>query len=265
MSNVGFSGPKKKAERNMHSPRRVDFTHDVLKKTPFDDSQPAPNSFSWQLWMDNQDIAQLALDSKYVQGIANGNLDPNSYGCYSIQDCAYCYNAKNDYLTIESIAHEKNKPEIASFAKARYDGYVTYIAQILKSWNLSNVDGIVLGKAAGDYVELEHMIANNAFSSLLGIVAMIPCDQLWSWLGDELVSYNTPKNIYDFWINDNQGWTGAYRLDNFVNQEIKQYPSDSQERELASMIYRACMICELNFFSSACDQQLMKMPDLSNL
>ena len=73
-------------------------------------------------------------------------------------------------------------------------------------------------------------------------------------------------NIYDFWIQDNtDSWEGAYRLDNFVNEYIKKYPLSSSEQELAAKIYQACMVCELNFFKSACSKSLIEMSTLDSI
>lgn len=244
------------------SPRRFDFTHDAFTNVTLDDSKPPTDSFSWKLWVDNLDIANEALNSKYIQGIANGNLDPISFGQYSIQDCAYCYGAQDDYLLIEHNAKQNNREMLAAFAKARYDGYVKYTNQILKEWHISNPSSILPGEAAQDYIEFEHKIAQLSSTPTMGVIAMIPCDQLWTWLAIELLGNNTPNNIYDFWITGNNDWNGSYRLDNFINSENQTHPINQL---LAQKVYRGSMICELNFFRSACGEQLMPLPDLSGL
>lgn len=253
-------------QKNAYLPRRVDFTHDILKNITWNESKPDPNSYSWKLWTDNLSIATLALNSKYVQGIAQGNLNPISFGQYSVQDAAYCFNAQNDYLTLEDRANKKQRVEMESFAKARYDSYVNYVESILKQWHISDATAILPGSAADNYIQLEHKIANSNHALILGIISMIPCSQLWAWLGDKLQKDIKPDNIYDFWIQDNtDSWGGAYRLDNFVNEQIKQYPMNPSEQELAGKIYQACMTCELNFFKSACDESQIEMPNLDNL
>ena len=33
------------------------------------------------------------MESKYIQGMASGTLDPDKYGGFMVQDAAYCFNA----------------------------------------------------------------------------------------------------------------------------------------------------------------------------
>lgn len=251
-------------QKNIYLPRRVDFSQDPLKDIPWNTSKPATDSFSWKLWTDNMDIANSALNSTYVQGVANGDLDPNSFGKYSIQDVAYCHNAKKDYQTLENRAIAAQRTEMAAFAEARYVSYTNYVDTLLKQWHISDPTAISPGPAAAEYIALEHFIANSNWPLLFGIISMIPCSQLWAWLGDQLKADIKPGNIYDFWIQENDSWHGSYRLDNFVNAQLLLHPMSAADEVMAGRIYKACMTCELNFFNSACDGIIVAMPDLDN-
>ncbi|MCG8459443.1 MAG: hypothetical protein MI919_24460, partial [Holophagales bacterium] len=67
--------------QSQRSPRRVDVVHPALAPIPLDDEAPPPeDSFAWKLWLECRDLAQDALATDYIQGIANGTLDPNVYG-----------------------------------------------------------------------------------------------------------------------------------------------------------------------------------------
>lgn len=251
-------------QKNIFLPRRVDFSHELLKNITWNTNKPDPDSFSWKLWTDSMDLARMALNSKYVQGVARGNLDPNSFGKYSVQDTAYCFNAKNDYQTIENRAIEKKRDVMAAFAKARYDSYTNYVDALLKQWHISDPNAISPGPAAQEYINLEHFVANSELPLLYGIISMIPCSQLWAWLGDELRGDIRPDNIYDFWIQENDSWHGSYRLDNFVNEQLKEHPMSKEDEELALKVYRGCMACEVNFFYSACGETLVSLPKFEN-
>lgn len=238
------------------SPRRIDFNHQALKKVEWDTSKPAEDSFAWRLWTQCLDLAQLALGTEFIQGIKNGSLDPRKYGRYDIQDCSYCVNGQRDYQEIELRAKAANLPEVALFAQARYDSYVSYTDELVKGWHLSGADAIKAGPAVQEYIEFERFVADT-MHPMYGIIAMIPCDQLWPWLAEQLASDNKPGNVYDFWITGNAGFKGAYRLDNFVNKKHQQCDLDEHK---ALFVFRSCMTCEVNFFRSACGQTALPMP-----
>jgi thiaminase (transcriptional activator TenA) len=238
------------------SPRRTNFDHPSLKALTFRDSPPPINSISWKLWLACQDIAQEALNTLYIQGIGEGNLNPDDYGQYTIEDCAYCFNAQNEYLITVNRAQADGYPELAAFAQARHDSYVKYTNELFAAWHLENPSALAPGPAAQLYINYEHYIACVAFP-IYGVVDMIPCDQLWTWLATQLPT--NPSNIYDFWITGNNDWTGAYRLDNFIDDWFSQYP-DFYDFETALYVYRTSMTCELNFFKSACGQPLLTLP-----
>jgi len=246
-------------QKTMRSPRRINFSHEALKNLTWNDKPPPSDSISWKLWQACQDIAQAALNTDYIQGIANGNLNPNNYGQYTIQDSVYCYNAQNDYLTIEKRANSENFPELAAFAKARYESYVSYTKETFSNWHIKEPSALSPSQAAQTYIDFEHLAATD-YSPIYGVVAMIPCDQLWPWLATQLKSKVSATNLYSFWITENEDWSGAYRLDNFIDAWFAKHPNIYSWND-ALYIYQSCMTCELNFFKSACGQALSSMPN----
>ncbi|MEM8637547.1 MAG: TenA family transcriptional regulator [Cyanobacteria bacterium P01_G01_bin.54] len=243
----------------MKSPRRFDLTHPALQKDALNnETKPPEDSISWRLWLAGQAIAQDALNTDYVQGIRQGNLDPNDYGQYTIQDCTYCAHAQDDYLTIEQRARNDSALDLASFAKARYDSYVKYTNEQLTAWHIKSPSALAPSPAAQTYIDFEHQIATT-YPPIYGVLAMIPCDQLWPWLAEQLNDQIKSSGIYSFWIKENIGFTGAYRLDNFIDAWFAQYP-EIYNWERALYVYQSCLTCELNFFKSACGQALSPMP-----
>ena len=247
-----------------HSPRKLDFTHAELLKLETDKSKPPENSIGWKLWTSSQDIANEALNSTFVQGIKEGTLSPDQYGHYSIQDCAYCHHGQNDYKEAADRATTEGFDQLAAFCVARYDSYASYTKSLLKGWHLSNVEALTPGPAAQAYIDFESMVAKTLHPIYI-IVAMLPCDQLWPWLGTTLAAekkeQKIPPNCYDFWITENDGqWGGSYRLDNFLNAWFAAYP-DVYDEALATWVMQSCMTCEVNFFRGACGQKLLPMPE----
>lgn len=84
----------------MPFPRLVDFTHELLAALDLDYAQPAAGSISAKLWAACQDLTNDALKSDFMQGLGKGTLSPDNYGQYTIQDCAYCVDAADDYKTM---------------------------------------------------------------------------------------------------------------------------------------------------------------------
>jgi len=247
----------------MRSPRRIDFDHPALSDTPLNDQAPPPDdSISWKLWLASHDVAHKALSSDYIQGVKKGTLAPTTYGRYSIQDAVYCYHAQADYQALESRATADGDLSLAAFAKARYDGYVQYTAETFEDWHIADAKAISPGSAARTYIELEHHIASQ-WSPIYGVIAMIPCEQLWAWLGSSLKSHATPGNLYSSWITENDDWSGGYRLDNFVDDWLAEHP-EAYDWESALFVFQSCMTCEANFFRSACGQEVLPMPTKKN-
>ncbi len=245
--------------KSMRSPRRIDTSHQALAAIPLNDKAPPPaDSISWALWLASRDIAQQALTTDYVQGLKKGTLDPNNYGQYTLQDAVYCYHAQDDYQTLESRASAEGHGQLAAFAKARLDSYVSYNKETFKAWHITDAKALSPADAAQTYIDFEHLLAQQ-WHPIYGLIGMIPCDQLWPWLATELKGDAGAGNLYSFWITGNADWGGAYRLDNFIDDWIAANQQD-YDWDSALFVYRSCMTCELNFFKSACGQALSPMP-----
>ncbi|MEM7245712.1 MAG: TenA family transcriptional regulator [Acidobacteriota bacterium] len=239
------------------SPRRLGDAPS-LQSVDVPTTPPPEDSISWKLWLGAQDLARDALQSDFVQGIANGSLDPNAYGHYSIQDVAYCVHGESDYAKTVERANAAGEPVLAAFAQARHDSYRSYTSSLLESWHLNNDQAVTPGPAARAYIDFEQMVASTLPPIYL-IVAMIPCDQLWPWLAEQVGPKVKPGNVYAFWPKENGGWHGAYRLDNFVDRWFADHP-DQHDEATATWVFRSCVTGEVNFFRSACGQSLLPMP-----
>ena len=245
--------------QNTSTPRRLNVQHPALQSIPLNDKAPPPDdSIAWKLWLACQDVAQEALNSDYVQGIKSGTLDPNRYGQYTLQDAVYCHHAQSDYQGLESRATAAGESALAAFAKARCESYASYNAHTFKTWHIQNADALAPGKAAQTYIDFEHQIANE-WEPIYGVLAMIPCDQLWSYLATQLKDDAGSGNLYSFWIKGNNDWGGAYRLDNFIDAWFAEHP-EVYNWDSALFVFRSCMTCEANFFRSTCGQDLLPMP-----
>lgn len=237
-----------------HPSRRMSLTaltmSGLLQKLNVD--PPPVDSPAWNLWMDptSQSLAQNALDTAYIQGIKNGNLDPGAYGGYSVQDYKYCSDALKDYRKAHSIAKKLGGSYdiMASFIHAKIESYKHYNESVSKQWHLRGASSISLSPPFNSYAESEAGLVSSD-TLIYFIVAMIPCEQLWAWLADQLQPSIQPGNVYGFWVNDNLSWHGAYLLDNFVNTWVSD--GGSYDPQVALTAYQASLNGEFQCFSNA--------------
>ncbi len=243
----------------MRPSRTIDFHNQALRDKSWNESRPPDDSISWRLWQASSDLAQMALESDYVQGIAHGNLNPDDYCRYTIQDLAYSYNGLQDCAVAESRAIAAGEDLLAAFTRARYDRLTNTINSASSALHINDPTAVVPGEAARAYIDFEHDIASE-LAPVYYVVASIPCLQLWSWLSSELEVDNVPSNIYRAWIIDNNDWSGAYSLDNFVDTWFESNAA-VYSWSTALEVYRGCMSGEVNFFRAACGQSMTLMPD----
>lgn len=242
------------------APRRLHHEHPALETLRLSSGPPPEDSFAWQLWMKSQDLAHEALRTDYIGGIAGGTLEPDIYGRYTVQDAVYCHHAEQDYRLAEKRARAVGEEEVAAFAQAHHESYQAYWKQTFSSWSIVKPGALMPSPAMERYVEVERKVAAGA-DPIYTVVAMLPCDALWAWLAEQLAASVSPTNLYSSWIVGNTGFTGAYHLNNFVNQWLAAHPGGA-DPETALAIFRACMTCEVNAFRAACGETLLPMPDL---
>ena len=246
----------------MSKSRQIQYSAEALA-TPFDPPEPAADAISSKLWDACQKIATDALESKFMQGLGDGTLDPTIYGQYTVQDCAYCAAAADDYKDLEAAAKKANEPGLASLAKEHYTSYESWVIKTyLPSWHIGNPNALVLNQAAKEYINHERA-AVTASHPIYAMVAQIACERLWPWLAEQLKPASPAHNVYAFWISDNYDYKKSYVLSNTIDQWFKSN-SDQYDHDTALWALQGSMTGELNLFLSACGQPIVPMPKLPN-
>ncbi|XP_038050170.1 uncharacterized protein LOC119723538 [Patiria miniata] len=253
-----MSSLRKKSIKNVRSPRRIaacvehlpqSFVDQLLapkRKAKLmkvaDTAEGGERELAEWLWESSQAQAQEALDTGFIQGIKSGLLDPTDYGGYTVQDAVYCFNATSYY----GIAYEKCKEStLREFIQGRIKSYAGYTEEMFKQWYIKDPRGIAMGTAAASYSSFEKGVATNSQAIYL-LIAMLPCEQLWGWLAEQIQPGINDTNVYSFWIEDNLG--GSHKLANFINEHTESY---GVRPEVAKGIYKTAMQCEVEFFRSA--------------
>ncbi|KAL3888071.1 hypothetical protein ACJMK2_000453 [Sinanodonta woodiana] len=198
------------------------------------------------LWKSTHSQQQDALQSKFIQGLRYGNLDPTDFGGFMVQDSIYCYKSK---VSIDTAAAKATDPILKAFLETQSESYKTYYEVLFKLWHIRDPSGIELNKACQDYVDLEKKVAEK-MDPLYLVVALIPCYKLWPWLGQEISDPQHDVGVYESWVKSNldPSYDGYKKLEQIIDDA---YLLGEIDKKQALAIYKGCMTGEANFFNSA--------------
>ncbi|OUL28654.1 TenA family transcriptional regulator [Nostoc sp. RF31YmG] len=202
-------------------------------------------TLSIELWTANQDLAQACLEHPFVQGIANGTLEPEKFAYYVGQDAFFLEAFARAY----SIAAAK-APDWLGFTTFHTlaDGVLHelrlhqgYAAQ----WGV-NLHSVEPGVATRRYTDF---LLATAWGGDVGLTAaaMSPCMRLYAFLGEQLANDGIPDHLYANWIRTYSSADFqplAQNLESLVDNYASATP-------LVHSTYRYAMFCERDFFQAA--------------
>lgn len=205
---------------------------------------PPANSFFFRAFNKNMTLANSALHTNFIQGIANGNLHPVHFGALNVLDVYYCINAQNSIIFARNNTKEQDLFDMLNHMN---DGYTKYNNYFLDTWHFRNESCVAPTKAIQGYVTHESNVAHN-LHSIYTLTALLPCYYLWYWLSDQI--YNRREtNLYRFWIEGSHSANTAYAIGNFIDNWQKS--GRAFDEELATNIYTASMQFENSMFTEA--------------
>jgi thiaminase/transcriptional activator TenA len=227
----------------MISPRRIALLSNKIKIAGLSTDPPPPNALFWRLWHGCAAIADQALETNFIQGIASGRLDPIKYGAFNVLDAYYCYNGAGSYLAAESRAEH---PTLKAFLLEKYNSYQKYNEAFTQIWHIRDANGVIPNNVSKNYVQFEADVASHQ-DPIYCLIVMIPCEYLWYWLSDKLYP-PASNNLYSFWINENHYPDGAYAMGNFLESYRAEYPIDDDK---ALEVYSKATTYEQQNFAAA--------------
>ena len=129
--------------RNPQTARKVTFHLTFLSQRPFLKQE---GSFSSTLFNDpnSEIIRNRAKESKFIQGMAKGSLDPDVYGGYMVQDAAYCFNAVDSYERAAEKMQGVGKPDFSLLYRTQSESFKSYNQYFLQTWRLQNTDSVAI-------------------------------------------------------------------------------------------------------------------------
>lgn len=227
----------------MKNNRRLRLIQEIIDPNKVPTTPPPADSLFWKMWKANTQIAQEALNTDFVQGIKKGNLHPQTYGAFNVSDAYYCFHGADDY---HYAADRAKNPILQAFLQHKHDSYQSYNDTFPDTWRVRNGESIVPTDVCAQYADFEAQVCNQE-EPIYALIAMLPCEYLWAWLGEQLNGYHD-NNLYGDWITGNQGYSGSYAMGNFI--EGYQQTSRIDEHKAMS-IYTQAITYEKENFATA--------------
>ena len=205
-------------------------------------------NLSKHLWDKNKDLAFASLNSKFVQGIKNGNLPKNNFQSYVAQDYFFLESFARAYGLAISKCFDINSIRTLSELLLGVSEELVLHEKYAKEWeiNLTNNKIEIPTKAYTDFLRKISLES----SCIEILVAMTPCMRLYAWIGKKL-SASTSNNIYKDWIVTYSD-ENFEKLANSLEEIIDTYKG-SYDLDQLNYLYQEAMDLEVKFFEAYSD------------
>jgi thiaminase (transcriptional activator TenA) len=200
-------------------------------------------------WEANQDLAIACLNHPFVQGIGTGTLPKSKFAYYVGQDAFFLEAFARAY----SVAAAKVEDwqdfnifhDLAGGVLQELKLHKGYAAQ----WGVM-LQQVEPGAATRRYTDF---LLATAWSQAIGVTvaAMLPCMQLYEFLGKQLAAHGIPDHAYTDWIrtySSSEFEPLALQLAALADRHTAR--SEAESKQVRST-YRYAMQCELEFFQAA--------------
>tara|TARA_B100000965_G_scaffold58783_1_gene44866 strand:+ start:4030 stop:4656 length:627 start_codon:yes stop_codon:yes gene_type:complete len=197
------------------------------------------------LWESNYDLALLSLNTKFVQGIKNGDLPKKKFQEYIAQDYFFLESFARAYGLAVSKSKDKKHIKTLSELLLGVSEELILHETYAKKWDIDLTTNSI-EPATKKYTDFLQEVSTNL--TLIEIMcAMAPCMRLYSWLGKNLLNMIS-NNQYREWIL-------TYSDENFDNlakslEELINEYKDSYDINQINFLYKRAMELELDFFNA---------------
>ena len=198
-----------------------------------------------KLWERNYNLASLSLNTKFVQGIKNGDLPKTKFQEYLAQDYFFLESFARAYgLAVSKSRNKKNIKTLSVLLSGVSEELILH-ETYAKEWDIDLTTNSI-GPATKKYTDFLEEVSLNL--SLIEIMsAMTPCMRLYSWLGKKLLNMIS-GNPYKEWIltySDESFDNLAKSLENLIDEYDESYDIDQ-----INFLYKKAMELELDFFNA---------------
>ena len=202
-------------------------------------------NLSKHLWDKNKDLALASLNSKFVQGIKNGNLPKKNFQSYIAQDYYFLESFAQAYGLAISKCFDINAIRTLSELLLGVSEELVLHENYAKEWEINLINNKI-DNATKAYTDFLREISLES-SCIEILVAMSPCMRLYAWIGKNLSS-STSNNLYKNWIV-------TYSDENFEKlakslEEIIDTYKGSYDLDQLNYLYKKAMDLEVKFFEA---------------
>ena len=179
--------------------RQIKSYRSIRKKAVKQSAKEDKTTFIQDLWDRclKAGLPQLAVQTKWIQGIKNGDLNPNNYGRYTVQDVGYCQRATDNWKTAKDKSKDYDE-DIYQYCSDQVKSMMRFTAELANSWHV-RPDGVVLGEPLEKYLDYEEYIVNN-YQPPYFCVAMYACYYLWPWVCQQIGEPQKTNVYYGMYI-----------------------------------------------------------------
>jgi thiaminase/transcriptional activator TenA len=203
------------------------------------------------LWAENQDLARACLSSKFIQGLALGDLPRDAFKNYIAQDAFFLEAFARGYGMALAVAPDRVGLQAFTELLAGVTTELELHASYAKRWNV-DLAGVEPSPATLAYTEFLRTTAGACAVAEI-CASMAPCMRLYAWLGQALAKTSLKT------AGDYAEWIKAYsspdfaalaaRLESLLNRYAADKPSVHDR-------YRRAMELELGFFDAHARQSV---------
>ena len=201
-----------------------------------------------KLWDSNYKLAELSLNTKFVQGLKSGNLPKHIFQEYLAQDYFFLETFAKAYGLAVSKSKDKYSIRTLSQLLIGVSEELILHETYAKEWDIDLTNNYIK-PATKNYTDFLDNVSKK-LSAVEIMFAMTPCMRLYSWIGQRLLNMGFDKK-YKEWIitySDKSFENLAKSLENLIDSY-----QDSFDINQANYLYTRAMELELDFFKAYSD------------
>ena len=201
-----------------------------------------------KLWDSNYELAELSLNTKFVQGLKSGSLPKHIFQEYLAQDYFFLETFAKAYGLAVSKSKDKYSIRTLSQLLIGVSEELILHETYAKEWDI-DLSNNYIKPATKNYTDFLDNVSKK-LSAVEIMFAMTPCMRLYSWIGQRLLNMGFDKK-YKEWImtySDKSFENLAKSLENLIDSY-----QDSFDINQANYLYTRAMELELDFFKAYSD------------
>jgi thiaminase len=200
--------------------------------------------FSKLLWdsIEIQNLVKESLNTKVVNGIKNGNLDPNLFLIFTIQDIYFI----KTISTLISDHFFKFSTNFSEFASLLSKEYMDFVTKKLNNYHLKIdfLNSISLIDSINAYINyIKNLLCERCDIYIL--IAIYPCLKLYNCIAIRLREIGNENNLYEDWIVENLENSFLLSLEKIIDD----YPIEKIDKQLSFEIIKNILNHEIDFFN----------------